>query len=433
MGGGDGWTHARRTGTADSNPYGAPRALEESSEAGPLDPLPGMPPGLTVTYRNTDEDIRVFVNYYLSQQGAGGSRLILWSFLLFLMVGLGLLGIALGRGRPESAIGVFTTLEGGALMCLILSWWIRRRLRKQTRGRRTLPISTVVLGPAGMVARDENGRETRLAWSAVSKVDATARHLLLFDVFVPHRVMSAHLIPRRAFTTRAAAEEFLAMARHWHAAARASATVAGAPSLSTDDGVAIRLPDPDPDSDPPLSVTFDRADDDLRRAHRFYLAQQPAQRRTVIGLTLLLAIMGLVHGSLVVSRRITGWAQSALFLPLLFLLTLIGQLWWNRRFRRAETGSVGSAGPITVTIAPSGFAVAHAHVTEMTRGWSGLPGIGSTDDFFVFPRVLVGEKKVIVDAHLIPRRAFATPAAADAFLAAARRWHAAAKGPDDPW
>jgi hypothetical protein len=281
-----------------------------------------------------------------------------------------------------------------------------------------------------LAIREEDGGEARRTWAAVPKVDETARHILLFDVLHRRRALSAHVIPRRAFATAEEAEIFLAAARHWQAVAHGGPTPADASPLSAADGVTVRLPEMGPDAEAPCSVTFTMTDDDRRRAHRFYLAQQPAQGRTLIGLTLLLVLWGLYSGHLVRLGAISGAGRTFLLLPLLFLLASVGLSWWNRRYRRPEPEEA-EAGAMTVTIAPVGYAIARAGETQATRTWRGARGFGSTAEFLVIPRVVLGEREVIAEAYLIPRRAFATPAAADEFLAAARRWHAAAQGPDD--
>jgi hypothetical protein len=419
-------------GPTTDNPYEPPRALEDGAEVGPLEPLPGTPPGLSVSYRNTTADVGDFVTYYLSRRGRGRGRggFMLW---LLLVMTLGMIFSSAHPGQVRIEPSLATALAGVIVMLLVLSGWFRRRLRKQARGTHPLPIITIVLGPAGVVARDERGRETRLAWAAVPKVDATPKHILLFDVLVPGRATAAHVIPRRAFATPAAAATFLAAARHWHASARGGPAAAeGAAPLEVG-GFEIGLPDPDPDADPPLSVTFEMTDDERRRAHSFYLAQRPAQRRALIALASLLAVLGLVSVASIASSRVAGWGLAVLLLPLGFFLMLIGLAWWGRRYRRPKPGEQGPPGPTTITIAPAGFAIARSGATQITRTWRDQPGIGATDEFLVIPRVMIGEPKVIFDAHLIPRRAFATPAAADTFLAAARQWHAAAKGPDDEW
>jgi hypothetical protein len=64
-------------------------------------------------------------------------------------------------------------------------------------------------------------------------------------------------------------------------------------------------------------------------------------------------------------------------------------------------------------------------VNDRLDAWSGIGGI-EVDDRYVFLRLQGGL------VHVVPRSAFPDAAEADAFVAAARRWHAAAGTGADP-
>ena len=72
--------------------------------------------------------------------------------------------------------------------------------------------------------------ETKHAWTSIAEIRETPRQFLVYlKIFNPlsgrEKPMPAFLIPRRAFATDEAADEFLRTATEWHAAAVEAAEV----------------------------------------------------------------------------------------------------------------------------------------------------------------------------------------------------------------
>ena len=398
----------------DFNPYEPPR---DNDDAPPAGPVAGAPAGIAVTYRVTDRDIDAYITFVLARV----TRVRFYWRLATLVIAGGVAAYSY-IGRPPWAPWHLAAVEGLAVAALLqgLYFYLRAKLRRQARRKRPRPVITAVLTPAGTVVRDEEGSETRMGWAAVPRIEATAAHIFLFQVIEKGRVTAAHVIPRRAFASPAAAEAFLDAARRWHAAARS------APPRSVVDQAA--------GAGPSLTITYELTGPELRRAHAFYLAQQPGQKQAVWRLAGLCGLVLLTGAALVTSISLDDQASALLvtttLLAAALFLALVGVVLWSRRYRPASR----PGGPVTIAIDPEGYTVRRDGVAEEARTWRGLPGgVGADGEFLVLPRCVLREPKAIMDAYLIPRRAFATPEAAERFLAAARGWHAAARDPADDW
>lgn len=93
-----------------------------------------------------------------------------------------------------------------------------------------LPVAIQVdLTPEGLNVGQAGVSETKHAWTSIAEIRETPRHFLVYlEIFNPHsgeKPMPAFLIPRRAFATAEAADEFLRNATEWHAAAVEAAEV----------------------------------------------------------------------------------------------------------------------------------------------------------------------------------------------------------------
>ena len=97
---------------------------------------------------------------------------------------------------------------------LILPKLLGRQARSNPafRGPHTLEIT-----PAAIGGETRGVGQTRVFWSTVVGVGSTAGYLMIF-----WQSGGTTVIPRRAFPTGEAADEFLSAARRWHAAATAS-------------------------------------------------------------------------------------------------------------------------------------------------------------------------------------------------------------------
>jgi hypothetical protein len=95
---------------------------------------------------------------------------------------------------------------------------------------------------------------------------------------------------------------------------------------------------------------------------------------------------------------------------------VLGFNWWKTQRRSRAAGAVGAA---KVEITPAGFFSSKADVGESRRVWSSIDRIEQTPQLVL---VYVNH----FTAMAIPKRAFASPAAVEAFVQAARDWHRAA-------
>lgn len=134
-----------------------------------------------------------------------------------------------GWPRSEGLLAMaMVWLGAGALLAFFAAriWWMILagvRPDPKDRGPTALAIS-----PAGLAIRRPGGREGLYAWSRIQAVLGDARFLkLVLESNIKRQADGGTiLVPRRAFPTTAAAEEFLRSARRWHAEARDAASTA---------------------------------------------------------------------------------------------------------------------------------------------------------------------------------------------------------------
>jgi hypothetical protein len=171
------------------------------------------------------------------------------------------------------------------------------------------------------------------------------------------------------------------------------------------------------------TVTFRVEVADLKAFQRRVSRTSPAVRR----MRIFIGGMFLVLSFLQTSRRdYEGWGEWLIhFIAVFALMAGVGSLLIFGINRLAEIGAFrgaerhGVLGEHTITLTPEGLHEQTA-VNESKTAWRGIHRIDATKDhLFIFLQPAM--------AHVIPRRAFPTPADADAFLAKARDYFAAAQ------
>ncbi len=147
-----------------------------------------------IRYENSIEDVVAFLEFHTdSSPQVRRSRLLgMWVVPAVLMVGATIAAVAQHR------IGwVVQGMIYGALYLLIYCWLYRRNQRRalealQTEGRNDAVLCEhiLVITPEGLVERTPVS-ESRLAWSALEKVERTEAY-----TFVYTQAQGAHVIPR---------------------------------------------------------------------------------------------------------------------------------------------------------------------------------------------------------------------------------------------
>lgn len=208
------WREARAAGGGDPAP--APIA----AEAG------GGGPG--VTYELTEAERRVARRANRSMFRHLWRAAAFRSLFAAALMALGVVGL-----RPATR-GLLTDgmewmawawLGLGALLGLAAMrvWWIILvGIRPDPKDRGPIALA---IAPTGLAIRRPGGREGLYAWSRIQAVAGDARFLkLVLESGIKRQIDGGTiLVPRRAFPTTAAADEFLESARRWHAAARGRA------------------------------------------------------------------------------------------------------------------------------------------------------------------------------------------------------------------
>ncbi len=105
-----------------------------------------------------------------------------------------------------------------AALTFVANWFIEYRAYHNTDRNGVLGEHTVALAPEALHERTAVN-DSKASWSGIFRIDATRTHLFIFT-----QPNAAHVIPRRAFPTAEAAEQFLSTARAYHSAATSPAT-----------------------------------------------------------------------------------------------------------------------------------------------------------------------------------------------------------------
>ncbi|MEO6809235.1 MAG: YcxB family protein, partial [Isosphaeraceae bacterium] len=332
-----GWINAARSQTDEFNPYAPPRLVDESPEdAKPAGPLPGSPPGISVTYRNNAADIAAYARYFTTKftKHRRNLRLIMGLILtVFVFQTVAFRNVALEGYRAPIMIGGMVAL-----------WiWLefassRRKLTHPVE----MPLVTLTLTPSGIVTREENGGGAHRAWSAIRQIDDTNDHIYIFEEADKTRVVMAHVVPRRSFPSREAADEFLATARRWHADPEDRPPVEVEPESVVD----VEQNDERTES---LAVTFTMGPEDRRAELAFYRSQRPKIQTS--NFILLFGVF--VATPLILSgfRRDGSpiWRISAVAVGVVYLA--VGLIWWwRRRFPSLPDDKEGAGTPLTIRI-----------------------------------------------------------------------------------
>ncbi len=137
---------------------------------------------------------------------------------LLLCLGLLYLLIAVKRiGLWESFVNIWPLFCGVIAHLTIFPWWYRRKVRKiitgmiaEGKNRGLLCHHRVTLSPETISRTGDYGTNST-NWSAVERIVTTSQQLLVYL-----NSMSAVVIPRRAFVTPTAFDQFVAAARDFH-------------------------------------------------------------------------------------------------------------------------------------------------------------------------------------------------------------------------
>ena len=354
---------------------------------------------LTVDYQLTEEDFMAYFRYRQWGVPGGRRRILLGWVALMLFVA----AVVLVTTTPQARIYAVLVLAPALLIIsavyFLAVWHYPRDAARQYRKTPHVFQPTSLSVTPGGVAGRQGGVEFRRDWSAVREVLTTGSHLF-FMLGGQH----ALVIPRRAFGSPAAAQKFLALAREYQDGARGSF----APSPPEEEIAEALGPDR-------LPVVYELADADYARFQWFQVRRQP---RTVLPVVFLAVLAGCVVT--VVTSSFTGvpvalatGATVAVvsFVPLLALI-----LWLARRQLRDLPGMLGQH---TLILSPLGL-------------WGVSPGVGEGQvEWSEIEQVVANEHQVLFYrgphfAFIIPRRAFAMPQDAEAFLLRASQWHAEA-------
>lgn len=398
------------------NPYAPPRPpTRPASEPAPPADAAGT---LSVSVHVSDADVAEF----LASHHARRSRLgPMARIALPLVIVIAVIDLALWNAGRFTVFTAISNVVWLAIALVLFPWLWRRALRKMAsrggpRGEHTLEI-----GPGGLATFAQGRPAVRRSWSTVPRIAATPNQILFYVSDPDAEVVSVEIVPRREFATPEAADAFLDAARRW----RDRAVEAG--------GSAAADPVADP-AGPCLSVTFepdeaDRLEADrnrrraLRREHRGALVWFGVGLIWLTFLGVRLAQRAGEPGGLL---RDESLPDMALFGMMLGISVSAFVAWVRQAARRRRREP---SGPVTLTITPEGYTICESVGGRvLSQAWAATPGVGSRDGYLVIAHQVLDPRRGLALHHLIPRRAFADDPAADAFLDAARRWHAQAHG-----
>ena len=162
---------------------------------------------------------------------------------------------------------------------------------------------------------------------------------------------------------------------------------------------------------------------DLRAWQKHYMRTAPGVRRMRWVMTAVLGVMSL-HFALSSPAPHIGYRLlwfSWIFLPALLFVYIIRWVFARLAEEKAcrDGGRHGVLGEHIITLTPE-YVEERTTVNEMKSSWKGIFRIDDTEEYLF---ILIQPTM----AHVIPRRAFPSPAEADGFLKAARRYHETAQ------
>ena len=173
-----------------------------------------------ITYHVEVADMQAFQRHHrrISPQ-VRRMRIFLWLFFS----GFGLYSAI----RHQTSIGprVFHFLVVLALLAAVIAainfvanWIARLRADGHTDPNGVLGEHTITLSPDALFERTAVN-DSKAKWSGIFRIDTTPNHIFIFT-----QPNAAHVIPRRAFPTAEAAEQFYSTARAYHETATSAVT-----------------------------------------------------------------------------------------------------------------------------------------------------------------------------------------------------------------
>ncbi len=413
---------------ADFNPFAPPasEAIPTRRPAMVADSAAVEPVGpLAVSVHLSDDDVADFLAYHHGRRSRLGPMVRVSLPIVAVVV---IIDLALWRsGRFDVATFTFSLVW--LLTALSLFPWLwRRQLRKLARRGGPRGEHAIEIGPGGLVGLAQGKPAVRRSWAVVTRIVSTEKHLFFYVSDPDAEIVSVEIVPYREFATPEDAATFLNAARRWKESASRSAPV----PFAEDAGPAI-VP-----ASESLSVTFEANEADRRHAARSRRRALNREHRLVALWTLLSFFwtawlgyhlsqaadhpLGLVRDDTIPELALFGF---------MLCITLSG-LWTSiRHYLRRRV--VESRGPITLAISPEGYTLRDANGSRhLSQSWAAVPGVGSDERYLILAYQVLDPRRGMTLNHLIPRRAFPTPEAAESFLASARRWHAVAHGLPDP-
>jgi hypothetical protein len=168
-----------------------------------------------ITFNIEVSDMKAFQRYH---RWHSKSYRRMWIALLVLFFGISLNEAIRAEWAEGSRVLLFFVMWGIMLMIFSVYWliWlvlVQFRTWKDGARHGILGEHTITLTPEALRERTAVNEGTA-AWKGIYRIDANASYL-----FIYLQPEMAHVIPRRAFPTPEAAEEFLATARAYYAAA----------------------------------------------------------------------------------------------------------------------------------------------------------------------------------------------------------------------
>ena len=349
---------------------------------------------LTVQYQPTFADLIAYFRHLRWSEPAARRRVLLLWLLLAVLVST---PVALDPGTilVIGLRGVFILLlllaASGLLLIWmavsVLPWWLASNCRDE---RGALAPGTLTVSPEGLFGTAE-GQEFRCGWDLLEDIVTTRDHLF-FRLGAEH----ALVVPRRAFGSPAAAEKFFAVAREYRNAAGAAPPRA-VPAVDVADALGPER----------IAVDYELTAEDVARFQRFHILRNPKTLRTLVIHALLIAVVG----SFVWKSGIS-LAAAVLYI----ILPLWVMPWVTRRQLRKHLATHGRH---SFALSPAGLWTTSTALGEGRVEWSAITEVVANEHMVMLYR---NEQ----NAYIIPRRAFATPQEAEAFLLRATEWHATA-------
>jgi hypothetical protein len=183
---------------------------------------------MTICYDNNMEDINAFILHYLNHSP---HCLRIRRIMSILAPAIWFLALMVGASKH-----LLVSLVVWILISLAWVWWFPRyqfwhakrttaKLMKEGQNAGFLCEHRIEITPEYMIETTDVG-ETKVFWRGVEKIAEDSGYLYFYT-----GAMQAHVIPRRAFASRAEAQEFRETARHYREQAAGLEPAIEIPSL----------------------------------------------------------------------------------------------------------------------------------------------------------------------------------------------------------